>query len=498
MAVLVSPGYPDAASIAVYEQMAGIATQLQVELGYFHSAIEDPCRLGPAWRARLGEGVIVPPIRETWYDAIEHFRAQRPDRFRALESEIKGATGATSANIFRLPEVAMAFAYCRWLQAWGARHVVTFHLTGFALVGYFASRLLEVPWTLILLDERCFEHPAFQLLMPVMLGAADVVVLDEVGMHTGFAERTRRLCRGATADWRGEGLRSPAAVMAPFVQTLSRTPVEKSGVGAAFAAPPGPGPAPAGRIRPFVVVGAERSGTNMIVEAVGTLDRVACAGELFNGDLAERGVVPWFDGIEVRSGELDALRRVGPSRIHARLVADAAASGMQAVGFKLMYLQGLTDLRIPRLLTAGQELPVVHVVRRNRVRRWVSDLKARQTGDWYRATVDRNEANPGPIGMDVVECLANCALIDVLEEMYEVLFADHPTLRLEYESSSADVQAAGRALAEFLSVRCPGVRIHSLPMSRGVLRRQIANFDEVRAGLAGTRWAWCVEDDADE
>src|SRR5690606_23144645 len=119
------------------------------------------------------------------------------------------------------------------------------------------------------------------------------------------------------------------------------------GVRAAFATKPLPREPQVRRdVEPFVIIGAERTGSNLLVGAVAKQRAIACAGELFNPRLEEKGIVPWLEGCPTDPNLLHAIRKSGARNLHARLVAAAAAGGASRVGFKLLYYQGLVDYRI--------------------------------------------------------------------------------------------------------------------------------------------------------
>lgn len=64
--------------------------------------------------------------------------------------------------------------------------------------------------------------------------------------------------------------------------------------------------------RQFVIVGTERTGTNLLI---GMLRDCCAGGELFNSENIRKGIIPWPEIAEANRTELLALRKSDPHRV---------------------------------------------------------------------------------------------------------------------------------------------------------------------------------------
>lgn len=493
LAALVVHRYPAKSQASCYQRLETFATQLGADLGIFHGAPEDPTELASAERALLGGGVLVPPIRQVHYDAIDHFRYSRPDAFAALLSTLETTTGLSAARILARPDVAAAFGYCRWLQAWQADLVCTFFLHEMALAGYFAKSLLGLPWVQVLLGTGW--RADYEALLGVFLGDCDALLLGGDNERNALAARFPSLASRAVSLWGGSPSEGPVATLGRLLDRGAGPSPAPMGVRVAFVTKTLLGEPPARQaVEPFVIIGAERTGSNLLVGAVAQQKAIACAGELFNPKLAEKGIVPWFEGSPTDPNLLHAIRKSGARNLHARLIADAAAGGAVRAGFKLLYYQGLVDYRILSFLAGLPELKVVHLFRENRLRRWISHHRAETTDSWYVAKGNGKPSAAPPITLDAWETVKDFAYITMLEGLYSAFFAPNATLNLVYEEFSADLGDTGNRFAEFLNVPIQGFEARSRKTGAASLRAEVDNLDQIAAALSGTRWAQMAQE----
>jgi LPS sulfotransferase NodH/aminoglycoside phosphotransferase (APT) family kinase protein len=239
--------------------------------------------------------------------------------------------------------------------------------------------------------------------------------------------------------------------------------------------------------RPFLVVCAERTGSNLLLGLLRSHEEVFAGGELFNPVLIEDNLLAWSLAPQEDLAELNALRRSDPIAFLRRLFAMAARNGHRMIGFKLMYGHGDQQVRVRDYLAANRELRVVHLKRRNLLRRHLSEERARITGEW--ATKEGAAAKQLPtLDMDFRACLANFAFIEQKQADYDALFHGHPLLELFYEDLSEDPQAVGARVLSFLGVEgTPKLAVDFARTGIDPLRSAIANYDELKSKLQS--WA---------
>ncbi|MGH6924784.1 MAG: sulfotransferase [Propylenella sp.] len=240
-----------------------------------------------------------------------------------------------------------------------------------------------------------------------------------------------------------------------------------------------------------MLVGAERTGTSLLGGLIGSHPDAVYCGELFNPDFLASSTFPeqmrWAPE-EVKAAD---LRASDPARFLARLVERAAESGYRAVGSKVLYshtncAEGLRDY-----LASARSLRVIHLKRRNLLRRLLSEKRARATGVWW---VDAHEARRSPqprIALDIVECLQDFSQMEAMQVEHDALFKDHDVLEMYYEDVAPDPPSAGTRAAEFLGLDA-GKKMMVWSAKTGVdtLDQAIANYSELREDIEATLLRW--------
>ena len=238
---------------------------------------------------------------------------------------------------------------------------------------------------------------------------------------------------------------------------------------------------------PFLILSTARSGTNLLRALLNQHPRVRCLDEMLRagppiaGELDEA-----LGGDTAAQAEIDAAFAAEPGRFLKERVFHDAAVERDACGFKLFYSHppGPHRAGIWELLAGFPELRVIHLVRRNRLRRHVSLAQAVLTDVWSQEI--RSDAPPPAVHVDPDALLADVAEVDrAAAWALSRLFA-HPLLDMTYEDLARDPSREQERALAFLGATplgLPPVR------ARGVsapLRASITNHDSLRARLAGT------------
>ncbi len=247
-----------------------------------------------------------------------------------------------------------------------------------------------------------------------------------------------------------------------------------------------------GRVR-FVVVGAARTGTSLLVSLLNANRECLCGGELFNEALVAEDIIPWRGLEESRRGELLDLRHVDAAKFWDSLSADEISPGRRAVGFKLLYWHGLERPSLLESLTADKSLRVIHITRRNLLRRAISERRAEMTDRWV---VHRGAPiEPCPrVPLLAGELASSIARIEAHQREFDTLFADHPTLRVIYEDLANDPDRLAARASAFLGLEqsdCP-VPIKYERTGASDLTDAVVGLEELRARVR--RWASFFDD----
>jgi LPS sulfotransferase NodH len=216
---------------------------------------------------------------------------------------------------------------------------------------------------------------------------------------------------------------------------------------------------------------------------------VACASELFNPRLIAEHNLEWLPHRSASTEELLRLRQADPAALLERLWADGASGGATLVGFKLLYGHGVIDDRILDALQAEPDLAVVHLLRADRLQRWLSLARSLATDDWFAAAGATAATQSAPIELAPQATATEFALGELFEARYRATFAAHRSLELDYEDLAQHLPASAQRLGAFLGCDLGVMTPRSQKTGSRDLVRSIANLGELRAAFVGSRWA---------
>ncbi|MCA8949710.1 MAG: sulfotransferase [Planctomycetes bacterium] len=244
----------------------------------------------------------------------------------------------------------------------------------------------------------------------------------------------------------------------------------------------------------FIVLGCGRTGSNLLVSMLNSHPHIRCMNELFND--ADRSKILW--GVHARQESPDdlELRDREPVRFLEERVFTNVEASTRFVGFKIFYYHARTPQWEPVWLhlRADPDLRVIHIKRRNRLRKHLSEKIANLTKKWA-ITSDRDVHRDVTIKLWPHQCIASFERTIAQEQEAEAFFRDHAVHEVAYEDLAADPAACSRRVLEFLGAA-------PQPLQQGT-RRQIVqplsqiieNYDEIAAAFAGTPWASFLDDD---
>lgn len=236
----------------------------------------------------------------------------------------------------------------------------------------------------------------------------------------------------------------------------------------------------------FVIVGAARTGSTMLVKTLDGVTGIRCHGELLNND-GVRGYADGFDAFaatpqerKARGSRLDRARKTD----QAAFIRDALASDAAATGFKALY-SAFFDPRWSRAIDYLRGEPAVkfvHLVRHNDLRRYVSEQILNAGGTNHSAVGGRsNRSVRVTIDIDAF-CRSRDATRSELERARQ-LMAGHDVLEVSYEDMAGQPGAVIAGVCEFLGVVVDPGSVEPALQKVGAsdLRESVHNFDELLA-----------------
>lgn len=486
IAVFAHYDFPRADEVALYAALDALAADLGAEYRVFHALVPDPATVAARDRWRFGTGVLAPLFPEVHANDLAHCEATLRARFDALLATMARFSGQSPSELLQRHEVRESFSFARQVRAWHADVVLSWGLDEGALHAFVATALLALP-RIVVLPDAFGSHEHGQLLPLHADQAHTIVALGEQVV-------------GDLAARLGPARRAP--VVAP-VGSLRTAPVREA-LARALAAPrdpnaPSRGPraafvrhacAPAPAVpRRFVVLGTERTGSNMLVGMLDGRTGVACAGEVFNARAIAEGELNWLAGEVRRDPELLRLRRDDPAALLARMHREGAAAGASTCGCKLLYLHAAVDDRIADAFAGDGELRVVHLLRADRLQRWLSLVRARRSDVWFAAAGSEAVRDDEVVVLDAAATASEFALDEQLEERFRALFRTHASLELDYDDLVQRLPAVAQRLAAFLGADLGALAPKSRKTGPSDVAGAIANLAELRASFRGTRWA---------
>jgi LPS sulfotransferase NodH len=234
----------------------------------------------------------------------------------------------------------------------------------------------------------------------------------------------------------------------------------------------------------LIVLSYQRSGSTMLVSALGSHTGCVCFSEIFN---AARPMF-WARGLNNNSRLLKAYRNAYPDRFLDRLIFSSYEQGIQMAGFKA-FPEHVKDSRFAgllRSLIAHPEVKVIHLKRRNKLAQYLSLVRARQNGVW--SSNDGKQDDQRTICLDPRACRKAFERMEGDERFLDDLVRDRDVLTLVYEDFARDVRAWFERAQAHLGLSIEPIQ-PSLSRQRLVpLSEAITNYEELRREFAGTVW----------
>ena len=216
----------------------------------------------------------------------------------------------------------------------------------------------------------------------------------------------------------------------------------------------------------FAIVGNARTGSNFLLDGLKTSPAIRMYHEIFASHNREIGKD--FD------------------RILSTIYQHESRS-TRVVGFKVFY-NHLTAEEWNKL-AAQEDLKVIHLTRKNRLRTVISLEIAFKTGQWTKA---RKSGGPKEkrVTLDPLKLWKRLEEIEEGETTTRARFCDRQMLEIVYEELVRSPHQAFEAISAYLGVEGvdPGkIRLKRQNPER--LAHLIVNYDEVRSALENTRFA---------
>jgi LPS sulfotransferase NodH len=245
--------------------------------------------------------------------------------------------------------------------------------------------------------------------------------------------------------------------------------------------------------RKFCIVGIARTGSTLLLNILNAPGNVLAFGELFRTENEIGWDRPAFAGF--RNTEAAALYRGDPLAFLERHVFRRWPRRIRAVGFKIFYYHAQLHPwdAVWKYLERQHEIAIVHIVRVNILRQYLSLGIAFQTGVWS-SPVGSGASTAEPIYLDIDDCVRHFDYVRESELACRQRFALHRLLEIRYENLVTDLEREIFRLQEFLGLPRQPVKTARQRQQLRPLSAMIANYGELERALVETPWAGFLDD----
>ncbi len=239
----------------------------------------------------------------------------------------------------------------------------------------------------------------------------------------------------------------------------------------------------------FVIVGAPRTGSTLLVRTLNSLSGVRCHGELLQRNVV-RGLEDGFDPEQATAEE----RKARAERLYdereanpVEFIEKALSGDSLAIGLKITY-EIFFDERwraVIERLVGDPETRFVHLKRHNDLRRYVSEEILYAGGPNHSGAGGRAE-QAVQISVDIDAFLARQREIDDAEKSFRSLAAGREVLDVSYEAMAEDIGREVSRVCEFLdrAIDASGTQAALSKVGAKDLRDTVSNVDELLAHKA--------------
>jgi LPS sulfotransferase NodH len=493
IAAFVGCEFPIASEQVAYAQLDALAAQIGGIHRCVHMVVADPSEQPSVLRHRYGQGLLVLETPQMQCNDAEHLRATAPDRFDPLVRGLADTMGISVPSMACQRDLQTACSGTRWLRGWSTDLIVAVGLSQFGLQSLVASQLLDVP-RLMILDRVPLDSPAIALL-PMYIAQADWVLVPDEQIRDGLLAHL-----GATLGSKVSVVGDNQNLVPPPLLTAiqdrlgqPRTAAQPSlGIAAAFVTRKLEDTSETGSTTPLLVLGTERTGSNLLVNLLGDHPQLQLANELFNPRMILNNQLAWRSESTLPEAELLRLRHASPAGLLDALLQEGRDQGVRYAGFKLLYYHAMIDDRVLDMLVAHKDMRIVHLTRIQRLERFASYLRARESDEWYSQSHEQ-QPTPGPMTIDLRELAIDFVQTSQFEQRYRAVLQHHQVLELDYQDMNTDMVATLQRVCDWLGIERASLTSKSRKTGSRSVQDSIANWQEVCNALAGTCWSHLTE-----
>jgi LPS sulfotransferase NodH len=235
----------------------------------------------------------------------------------------------------------------------------------------------------------------------------------------------------------------------------------------------------------FVVLSHARSGSTLLIHALGQHPHVLACGELFNDEDTDRDEMPAGFQLHNPASPIRYQNNTsGHDFLHHILYEAGYPATVAVVGWKLLYDQALhppAARTVWSFLQSRRDIRVIRLFRQNLLEAWVSLQTAKETGQWHvPVDSDRHVVAVPPVTVSIPEFEGYIhQMVGFLKDS-DARFCGHSTIEVEYQRDlCSNFTGTMRRIQEFLGLECHASAPRLRKLAHQTLRSSVSNYDDI-------------------
>ncbi len=245
------------------------------------------------------------------------------------------------------------------------------------------------------------------------------------------------------------------------------------------------------RYTKYIILALARTGSNYLASSLNSNQYNICHGEIFNNAKPE---VIFSAYRHLRIANKNALRTRNSSSTNFinKYVFHNMPNTIQAVGFKMFLYHGSCKwLDVWDSLESINDLKIIHLRRRNKLKQFISNMVALKTNEWVKRSGDKEktnyQTNKPRVEIEYQDCLKQFEQIDAWEHMRDDRLIENERLDIYFEDLLSNHTNEMRKIHDFLGVTHMDTISNTKRQSTS-LRDTILNYDKLKKQFSSSKW----------
>lgn len=221
----------------------------------------------------------------------------------------------------------------------------------------------------------------------------------------------------------------------------------------------------------FVIISTGRSGSNLLVKYLDSHKNIEAKGELFR----------------IMGGESSTQRW--------RRIFNYKSKNILISGFKIFYYQpsDRNDAKVWDLIKDDKDIKIIHLIRENKVKSYVSLQIAEKTGIWKKNNKKQIPLSEKQVKIDFEDFIKVSDAIELYEENTRKEYRDHPFLEITYDELISDKNKVFQNLCSFLEVENQDLKSKLKKQNKEQLKDLVLNFDEFKNSVSNSKYSSFID-----